>query len=162
VQVTIPVLTLAGVRDDGAELAGTGPIDPDTARSLAATAPGWDRVMTHPITGAILAVYRYRPSADLRRALRVRDEHCRFPGCRQPAWRCDVDHTQDAAHGGPTCDHNLECLCKRHHVLRHATDWTVRQLGGGTLEWTSPIGLICIDIPPTTLRFMPMGDPPPF
>lgn len=162
VQVTIPVLTLSGVRDDGAELAGTGPIDPDTARSLAATAPGWDRVMTHPITGAILAVDRYRPNADLRRALRVRDEHCRFPGCRQPAWRCDVDHTQDAAHGGPTCDHNLECLCKRHHVLRHATDWTVRQLGGGTLEWTSPTGLIYIDIPPTTLRFMPMGDPPPF
>ncbi len=162
VQVTIPVLTLAGVHDEGADLAGTGPIDPETARFLAATAPGWDRVMTHPITGAILAIDRYRPSADLKRALRVRDEHCRFPGCRQPSWRCDLDHTQEAARGGPTCDHNLECLCKRHHVLRHATDWNVRQLGGGTLEWTSPTGLVYIDVPPTTLRFVPSGDPAPF
>lgn len=40
VQVTIPVLTLAGVHDDGADLAGTGPIDPDTARQLAANVPG--------------------------------------------------------------------------------------------------------------------------
>ena len=162
VQVTVPVLTLAGVHDDGADLAGTGPIDPYTARFLAATAPGWDRVMTHPVTGAILAVDRYRPTADLKRALRVRDEHCRFPGCRQPAWRSDLDHTQDAARGGPTSDDNLECLCKRHHVLRHATEWSVRQLGGGTLEWTSPTGLIYIDIPPTTLRFVPSGEPAPF
>lgn len=162
VQVTIPVLTLAGVHNDGADLAGTGPIDPETARCLAAAAPGWDRVMTHPITGAILAIDRYRPTADLDRALRVRDEHCRFPGCRQPPWRCDRDHTHDAAHGGPTCEQNLECLCRRHHVLKHATNWKVRQLGGGTLEWTSPTGLIYIDIPPTTLRFVPTGDPPPF
>ena len=37
--------------------------------------------MFHPHTGATLAVDRYRPSAELRRFLRVRDERCRFPGC---------------------------------------------------------------------------------
>lgn len=118
--------------------------------------------MTHPITGAILAIDRYRVTADLERALRVRDEHCRFPGCRQPPWRCDRDHTHDAARGGRTCLQNLACLCRRHHTLKHATEWGVRQLGGGTLEWTSPTGLTYIDIPPTTLRFIPDGDPPPF
>lgn len=162
VQVTVPVLTLAGVQDSGASLAGYGPIDPDTARCLAADAPGWDRVMTHPVTGAVLAVDRYRPGADLLRTLRVRDEHCRFPGCRQPVQRCDVDHTHDAALGGETRVDNLAHLCRRHHSLKHATDWRVRQLGGGTLEWTSPTGLTYIDVPVRTLRFIPSGDPPPF
>ena len=162
VQVTVPVLTLAGVHDEGAHLAGYGPIDPDTARRLAANAPGWDRVMTHPVTGAVLAVDRYRPTKDLERALRVRDEHCRFPGCRQPVWRCDIDHSHDAALGGETSEGNLAHICKRHHTLKHATDWQVRQLGAGTLEWTSPSGLTYIDIPAPTLRFVPDGDPPPF
>lgn len=162
VQVTVPVLTLAGVHDTGATLAGHGPIDPETARRLAHNAPGWDRVMTHPVTGATLAVDRYRPSADLLRTLRVRDEHCRFPGCRQPVRRCDVDHTHDAALGGQTHIDNLAHLCRRHHTLKHATDWQVRQVGGGTLEWTSPTGLVYIDVPSSTLRFIPSGDPPPF
>ena len=162
VQVTVPVLTLAGVHDTGASLAGYGPIDPETARRLAHDAPGWDRVMTHPVTGVTLAVDRYRPSADLLRTLRVRDEHCRFPGCRQPVRRCDVDHTHDAALGGPTHIDNLAHLCRRHHTLKHATDWQVRQLGGGSLEWTSPTGLVYIDVPTPTLRFIPSGDPPPF
>lgn len=48
VQVTIPVLTLAGVGSQPALLAGYGPVDADTARRLAANAPGWDRVMTDP------------------------------------------------------------------------------------------------------------------
>jgi CheY-like chemotaxis protein len=99
---------------------------------------------------------------DLLRALRVRDEHCRFPGCRQPVRRCDVDHTHDAALGGQTEIHNLAHLCRRHHTLKHATDWQVRQLGGGSLEWTSPTGLVYIDVPTPTLPFIPSGDPPPF
>ncbi|MGZ8804799.1 MAG: DUF222 domain-containing protein [Microbacterium sp.] len=162
VQVTVPVLTLAGVDEKGATLAGYGPIDPDTARCLAKGAPGWDRVMTHPVTGAVLAVDRYRPTADQLRTLRVRDEHCRFPGCRQTARRCEADHTHDAALGGHTHIDNLAHLCKRHHTLKHATDWQVRQLGGGTLEWTSPTGLVYVDVPAPTLRFMPSGEPPPF
>ncbi len=162
VQVTVPVLTLAGVEETGATLAGYGPIDPETARCLAEGAPGWDRVMTHPVTGAVIAVDRYRPRADLLRTLRVRDEHCRFPGCRQSVRRCEADHTHDAALGGPTHIDNLAHLCKRHHTLKHATDWHVRQLGGGTLEWTSPTGLVYIDVPAPTLRFIPSGDPPPF
>jgi hypothetical protein len=162
VQVTVPVLTLAGAQETGATLAGYGPIDPETARCLAHDASGWDRVMIHPVTAAVLTVDRYRPSADLLRTLRVRDEHCRFPGCRQPVRRCDVDHTHDAAFGGQTHIDNLAHLCRRHHTLKHATDWQVRQLGGGTLEWTSPTGLVYIDVPTPTLRFIPSGDPPPF
>ncbi|MGC5224285.1 DUF222 domain-containing protein [Micromonospora sp. DT81.3] len=162
VQVTVPVLTLAGRSGAAATLAGSGPIDAETARVLAGGATGWDRVMTHPVTGAVLAVDRYRPSEDLRRALRVRDEHCRFPGCRMPAHRCDLDHSHDAVLGGATCEANLTHLCRRHHTLKHATRWTVRQLAGGVLEWTSPASRHYTDTPVPVVRFMPSGDPPPF
>jgi hypothetical protein len=178
VQVTLPVLTLAGQSDEGALLTGHGPIDAQTARTLAGGAVGWDRVMTHPVTGAVLAVDRYRPSADLRRSLQIRDAHCRFPGCRMPTWRCDIDHTHDAALGGATTGENLAHLCRRHHMLKHASPWAVRQLAGGLLEWTSPVGRVYVDSPERTLCFVPSkrddpgesatraaqgsGDDPPF
>ncbi|WP_458041969.1 MULTISPECIES: DUF222 domain-containing protein [Bacteria] len=163
VNVTIPALALAGVTDEPAELVGRCPIDPAIARQLAGHATGWDRVLADPITGCVLAVDRYTPSADMKRFLRARDQHCRFPGCRQPAHRCDRDHTLDYALGGETDVCNLACLCKRHHTLKGETAWTARQLGGGILEWTSPGGHIYIDKPPPALvLFTPNTDPPPF
>ena len=170
VQITIPVLTLLANPDsdrDGAagepcDLAGHGPIDPVTARRLAGTAAGWDRVLTHPISGCVLAVDRYRPSDQQRRLLRVRDEHCRFPGCRQPVRRCDLDHTIAREHDGPTEIGNLAHLCRRHHVLKHNSAWKVRQVGDGSLEWTSPTGRQHMDKPARTLTFTAESDPPPF
>ncbi len=164
VQVTVPVLTLAGATDHGATLAGAGPIDADTARHLAGSATGWDRVMTHPITSAVPAVDRYRPSNDLKRVLRVRDGHCRFPGCRTPAHRSDIDHTHDAALGGETSIDNLAHLCRRHHTLKHDTRWKVTHRPGGILTWTSPLGVDYTDTPPRRVSFTPhepgLGAPP--
>ena len=162
VNVTVPALALAGVTDEPGELVGRCPIDPATARALAGHATGWDRVLADPITGCVLAVDRYTPSADMKRFLRARDQHCRFPGCRQPAHRCDRDHTLDYALGGETSTCNLACLCKRHHTLKGETGWTVRQLGGGILEWTSPGGHVYIDKPPPAVHFTPNTEPPPF
>ena len=118
VQVTIPVTSLAGASETGATLAGVGAVDADTVRALAGVAPGWNRVMTDPVTGIIHTVDRYRPSTEIRRLLRTRDEHCRFPGCRRPAHRTDLDHTHDHAHGGHTAIDNLAHLCRRHHTLK--------------------------------------------
>ena len=161
VNITVPALALAGVTDEPAELVGRCPIDPATARQLAGHATGWDRVLADPVTGCVLAVDRYTPSADMKRFLRARDQHCRFPGCRQPAHRCDRDHTLDYALGGATDVCNLACLCKRHHTLKGETAWIVRQLGGGILEWTSPGGHVYIDKPPPAIHFVPSTDPPP-
>lgn len=171
VQIVVPVLTLLGGTCDAdgvttasldgpVELAGRAPIDANTARRLAGHAPGWDRVLTHPISGAVLAVDRYRPSEEIKRALRVRDRHCRFVGCRQPVHRCDLDHTRDAARGGPTSSCNLAHLCKRHHMLKHHSAWTVRQLADGVLEWTSPSGRKYIDKPVSAVAFAPVPEPP--
>ena len=140
-----------------AELTGRAPIDPATARMLAGAASGWDRVITHPISGELLVVDRYRPSEHLKRHLRARDERCRFPGCGMPVRESDLDHTLDAAYGGPTEDGNLSALCRRHHVLKHHSPWKVKQLGGGLLEWTSPTGRVYFDQPPprNTVTFVP-------
>ena len=162
VQVTVPVTTLTGVTTGGAELDGLAPVDPETAWRLAGDAPGWDRVMTDPVTGMVLTVDRYQASAEQKRFLRARDQHCRFPGCRRPARSCDHDHTQDFALGGLTEICNLACFCKRHHTLKHNTDWTVRQLPGGALEWTSPAGAHYLEDPPARVVFVPSADPPPF
>ncbi|MBF4562084.1 DUF222 domain-containing protein [Microbacterium sp. VKM Ac-2870] len=155
IQVTIPVRTLIGAADRPADLAGYGHLDAATARTLAAAAPGWDRLFTHPVTGAVLAVDRYRPTNEQRRLLRARDEHCRFPGCRQPTSRCDIDHTIAREHDGPTAVTNLAHLCRRHHTLKHHSAWRVRQRPDGTLQWTSPTGREYDDRPARTLAFEP-------
>jgi hypothetical protein len=147
-----------------AELDGTTPIDARTARVLADSATGWDRVFTHPISGAMLAVDRYRPSEHLRRHLRARDQRCRFPGCGIRARKCDLDHNHAAASGGPTSDSNLSAFCRRHHMLKHNSPWHVEQRAGGVLEWTSPTGRGYIDRPPTqnTVVFTDTSVPSPF
>lgn len=159
VSITVPVLAMIEdtVRDpfEAIMLDHTAPIDLDTARVLTANAPGWDRILTHPITGAVVAVDRYRPSEEMRRHLRVRDQHCRFPGCRMPTRRCDANHTIDFALGGETTIENLAHLCRRHHTLKHQTAWTVRQRPGAILEWTSPSGAVYDDRPVSSVAFAP-------
>lgn len=145
VSITVPLTTLMGLGGAPAELDGRMPIDGATARRIAAAAPVWERVFTHPSTGAILAVDRYRPSAELRRWLIARDQRCRFPGCGYLARECDIDHTEDAARGGPTDAANLGALCRRHHVMKHQTPWVVEQIGGGLFAWTSPTGRTYVD-----------------
>lgn len=155
VQVTVPVLAMTGASNEPALLSGYGPIDPGTARILAAGATGWERVMTSPVTGSVLAVDRYRPGPALNRFLAARDEHCRFPGCRRPVRRCDIDHTIAASEGGPTHHANLAHLCRGHHTLKGVTAWSVEQVSPGVLVWTSPTGRKHTDRPEPTVRFIP-------
>lgn len=161
VQVNIPVMTTLGHSEEPVILAGHGPIPLDTALRLAGTATGWDRVLTDPVHGTVMHTDRYRPTAGLRRHLRVRDEHCRFPGCRMAPWRSDNDHTVDHAHGGATRADNLAVLCRRHHMLKHHTAWGIEHLGRGKLRWTSPTGNTYIDKPAAMVRFVGPDDLPP-
>lgn len=168
IQVIVPALTMlkpGAENADPAELVGHGPLDAATARTLAeATTLPWDRVITHPITGAVLHTDTYHRTTAIDRHLRARDRHCRFPGCTTPATRCDIDHTHDHALGGPTTVTNLAHLCQRHHTQKQFTRWNVTQLPGGVLEWTSPTGRTYTDEPlpysPAT-RFLPDDPPPP-
>ena len=157
-QITVPFQTLVGDEGPAPVLTGRVPIDPESARRLLGAATLWDRVLTDPVTGDVLAVDRRFPTEAQRRHLRARDEHCRFPGCRMPVWRSDIDHTVDHQHGGPTEPGNLAHLCRRHHTLKHHTAWRVEQGAGGVLEWTSPLGRRYTDRPPPGLRFVAEGE----
>ncbi len=140
--VTVPVMTLLGHSDEPGYLHGHGPIDPETARHLAAQAPSFLRLLTHPETGTVLSVGRdrYAVPADLRTWVRLRDETCRFPGCARRAEACDLDHTIAWQDGGTTSCDNLAALCPAHHHLKHDTTWGLSQGPGGVLTFTSPTG----------------------
>ncbi|WP_345750043.1 HNH endonuclease signature motif containing protein [Microbacterium rhizophilus] len=159
IEITIPVTTLVGLDDGPALLAGYGPIDPDTARRLAADATGWERVFLHPDTGALLTVDHYTPSAAQRRHLLARDRTCRVPGCTTRAKHCDIDHTIPYSRGGPTDVGNLAALCEPHHTMKHHSPWRFRHLGHGRLRFTSPAGYDYIDSPPMIFTG---GPPAPF
>ena len=60
-----------------------------------------------------------------RRALLVRDPHCRFPGCTVTAHRCDTHHLHHRAHGGQHRLDNLIHLCRHHHRFVHEAGWTI-------------------------------------
>ena len=159
VQIVIPALALTGA-DEACDLVGRSPIDPATARLLAGLTPTWERLVTDPITGTVLAVDSYRVPSAMRRYLQARDQHCRFPGCRTAAIRCEVDHNHDAALGGATDTSNLAHLCQRHHSMKQFTAWRVRQLKGGVLEWTSPLGRTYREDAPTpAVAFTPATPP---
>ena len=143
-----------------ATLDGYGPIDTHTARQLAGHATRWEEVTINPDSGTVLSVNTYRPNTKLKQFLRARDLHCRFPGCHTPTVRCDIDHTIDAAVGGPTTSTNLALLCRRHHTLKHHSKWAVTQAADGTLTWTSPLGTPYTERPPSTVRFRPVPDFP--
>ncbi|MEZ3158348.1 DUF222 domain-containing protein [Microbacterium sp. BWR-S6Y] len=168
VQIVVPALTVLnpGTENlDPAELVGHGPLDAHTARTLTeATTLAWDRVITHPVTGAVLHTDTYHRTTAIDRHLRARDRHCRWPGCTTPAIRCEIDHTHDHALGGPTDITNLAALCQRHHTQKHHTRWAVRQHPGGVLAWTSPTGRTYTDEPlpySPAIRFLPDDPPPP-
>ena len=84
------------------------------------------RVVTGP-TGLPIDVGQARRTVSpaTRRALVVRDDGCRYPGCRQPSGWCDAHHVIHWQHGGPTDLDNLVLLCDHHHHVVHQPDWTV-------------------------------------
>jgi hypothetical protein len=150
VALTIPALSLLGAEGDSAVLEGAGPIDIETARTLCATAPSFTRVLTDPISSAMLDLDRrqYRPTAALKRWLAVRDVTCVFPGCGRAARACDLDHTVAWVDGGATRADNLAHLCRKHHVMKHESRWKVERPPGSAMVWTSPTGHVRSSDPP--------------
>ena len=54
----------------------------------------------------------------IRRALRLRDDGCRFPGCTRRHF-VDAHHIEHWSDGGETSVDNLVQLCRHHHRLVH-------------------------------------------
>lgn len=153
-----------GTNPASATFEGYGPIDTETARVLAAGANLWECftfTFSELLAGEAIQVDSYRPSVAQRQFLGARDQHCRFPGCRIPLASCEIDHTIDAALGGPTTTDNLAHLCVGHHGLKHNSAWKVRQDPDGTLHWTSPTGRDYTEPTPSSVRFPSTSTPAP-
>jgi hypothetical protein len=117
--VTVDLQTLLHSLPGRSELADTGVITPETARRWACDARV-SRLIVGPGSVPLdLGRSTKVVPAALRRAVMIRDRHCRWPDCdRPPSW-CDCHHVRHWADGGPTCLANLVLLCRRHHRLIH-------------------------------------------
>ena len=63
-----------------------------------------------------------------RRALRLEDRGCRWPGCQAPLHRCRIHHEQHWVQDhGPTDKTNGIHLCPFHHWTVHHTRWRIHK-----------------------------------
>ena len=126
VNVVVDWETLTDGRLGRTDGAFTGPIHPEAVRKLLCDC-SVSRVVTGP-RGEVLDVGRSRRTVPppMRRALVVRDDGCRFPGCNRPSGWCDAHHVVHWSAGGPTALDNLVLLCDRHHHVSHLPGWNVK------------------------------------
>ncbi|RMI09063.1 HNH endonuclease [Cellulomonas triticagri] len=150
VLVTVPLSTLIGEDDEPADLDGYGPVDAATARALAVGGV-WRRLVTDPLSGAVLDVgrTRYRPTAAIAEHVLLRDRTCARPGCSTPARACDLDHVLEYHLGpgdpedcplGTTCVANLAPLCRRDHRLKSDGGFHLVVVEPGVYDWITPTG----------------------
>ncbi len=170
VRVTVPLGTVLGCDDEPAELAGYGPIPAHLAREIAGDAT-WRRLLTDPVSGAPLdyGTTRYTPPRHLAEYVIARNQTCVFPGCRVPAHRCDLDHSEPYdpdAGTGPTSADNIDPKCRRHHRLKQRKGWGVARSDDGVVTWTTPSGHVYRSRPPpppSPVRpAVTPDEPPPF
>jgi hypothetical protein len=152
-------------------LDGYGAITAELAEAIMDCAASLNLVVIDPTSGHPLHASGreyYRPRQQHRDIAGTMAETCRFPSCRQPVWKCDLDHRKaydhrHPEHGGPTDPCNLDPLCRRHHLMKHHSDWSPQRQPDGTMTWTSPTNHDYVDPPrETTLPgelLMPIQNP---
>ena len=145
IQVVVPYQAFFG-EPAGGELAGYGPIGGEQALDIAADGT-LQRLISDPLDNSLIDAgrTRYTPPENLRRFVLARDRTCVVPGCRQPAYRCEVDHVEKFrpghAHGGRTDTDNLGTLCRHHHRAKDAGHYHLAvEPITGTWIWTTPLG----------------------
>jgi hypothetical protein len=117
--VIVSLQALSGAADAPCEFDDGAVITPETARRIACDS-SVSRVITDG-DSQILDVGRATRTipSGIRKALIIRDQHCRHPGCDRPHRWCDAHHLKHWADGGPTNLDNLILLCRRHHRATH-------------------------------------------
>ncbi|MCY4518251.1 MAG: DUF222 domain-containing protein [Acidimicrobiaceae bacterium] len=119
----------SGLTDAGTEL------PPEIVRRLACDAEVIPMILGGPGGPADVGRIRRTVPKRLRRLLVARDRHCRWPGCHEPASRCDAHHIIHWLDGGPTDLDNLVLLCHRHHHHLHQHGYKMVPQPDGT--WTA-------------------------
>ncbi|WP_203338021.1 HNH endonuclease signature motif containing protein [Nocardioides limicola] len=70
-----------------------------------------------------------------RKAIRLRDKHCRAEGCTVPAQWCDVHHPHAWSQGGGTSVANGMLLCSHHHHRSHDPGYDHTLLPDGSVRY---------------------------
>lgn len=83
----------------------------------------------------------------IKRALWLRDQGCRFPGCANHRF-VHGHHVQHWFHGGRTSLDNLLLLCSFHHRLVHEGGFTIAPAEGAKIEVRAPSGALLTAVPP--------------
>jgi hypothetical protein len=151
IQVTTSLETLRGLPGASAadlELSSV-PISAKTVERLAC-----DASITRIVLGSesmVIDVGRARRtvSGPARKALKVRDKHCTWPGCERPASWCAGHHLEHWAHGGSNEPDNITLLCGRHHWMVHEGNWQIVRGDDGKM----------VTIPPTVTFGHPVRGP---
>jgi Domain of unknown function (DUF222) len=144
ITLTVPARLLSSIAMPATEdLAGAGKLPEVLERALRAGAGAFTARRSRVRPGSCTheeASLGYRVPDPIRALVEARDKTCGFPTCRQPAWRCEQDHTIAYRLGGETCPCNLSALCHRHHEAKRAPGWRLDQPEPGTMIWATPSG----------------------
>jgi len=131
VQVTATVETLMSLAGCGAgEMEFSAPLALASVRRMACDSRVVRVLVDQESTTLDVGRSKRIIDGGLRKALKVRDGHCRWPGCERPASWCDGHHVVHWADGGPTDLANLVLLCGRHHRLVHEGGWKLVKVDG--------------------------------
>jgi hypothetical protein len=126
-------LASAGMLD--ADLDAGANLTAEQARRLACTAKIIPVVLGGK--GEILDLGRARRlfSPAQRKAIRLRDKHCRAEGCTIPATWTEAHHLTPWSEGGTTNLHDAISLCNHHHHRIHDHRYTHDKLPNGDIRF---------------------------
>jgi hypothetical protein len=148
VTVTVDVETLRNGTAGTTELDHTGPVHSEVARRVACDASIMRVVMAGPSEPLDIGRRTQLVPLGIRRAVVVRDRHCRFPRCDRPHPWCITHHVLHWTAGGPTALPNLLVLCRRHHRLVHKPGGFRLELVDGRPVFRRPDGSVLEDRAP--------------
>lgn len=131
VLVTIDLKTLQSDLA-GVGLVGPEPIGASAVRRLACTAEIIPVVLGGKSEVLDLGRSRRLYTTGQRKAMAVRDRHCRTEGCTVPAASCEAHHAGEPwSHGGRTDLNEGALLCSWHHHRAHDPRYDARRLPNG-------------------------------
>lgn len=138
-QITATVETLVGRAGAAAgEVEFSLPISADAVHTMACDCSVTRVLLSQESLVVDVGRSRRVINGALRKALSVRDGHCRWPGCERPASLCDGHHLVHWVHGGATDLDNLVLLCKRHHRMVHEGSWQLIRDADGHVMSIAP------------------------
>ena len=138
-QVTASIETLKGlVGAAGGEMEFSLPISSASVQRMACDCSVTRVLLSQDSVPIDVGRTRRVVSSALEKALRLRDQHCQWPGCSRTASLCHGHHLKHWIEGGETVLGNLILLCHRHHRMVHEGGWQIVRYEDGQIITIAP------------------------